>query len=200
MFHPDALDLARDPRSRLIANDGRNYLKISDEKFDVITIDPPPPIDAAGVTHLYSREFVRLAKEHLKEGGIFAHWIPGPETSSGVNDLDSFKMLIRTVADEFTHVRVMSGVQQEGIHVLGSMQPFDVSREKVIERFERRGIKSDAQEWDPMGAAYFSGLQELRPADLESQKVVTDDRPHLEFDLIRIWRAGGTKEVQMSWW
>ena len=45
------------------------------KKFDVIVIDPPPPVEAAGTSLLYSCEFYELAKQHLNPGGILQAWI-----------------------------------------------------------------------------------------------------------------------------
>ena len=54
-FHPDGPGLLASPRSRVVIDDGRRFLERSSEQFDVITIDPPPPVEAAGSSLLYSR-------------------------------------------------------------------------------------------------------------------------------------------------
>jgi len=59
-YHADAPQVRQNPRGRIIIDDGRRYLKRTDEKFDVIVIDPPPPIEAAGSSLLYSKEFYEL--------------------------------------------------------------------------------------------------------------------------------------------
>src|SRR5690606_32287964 len=102
VFFADAESVRRDPNGRLVATDGRNFLALTRERFDVISVDPPPPVDAAGVTNLYSREFVALARERLAPGGVFAHWIPFPE--GGVKDVPTLRMLLATIAAEFPHV------------------------------------------------------------------------------------------------
>src|SRR5690606_34538719 len=40
-FFADAEALRDDPKGRLIANDGRSFLHLTRERFDVITVDPP---------------------------------------------------------------------------------------------------------------------------------------------------------------
>jgi spermidine synthase len=45
-----------DPRVRLIQDDGRDYLNLTDQVYDLITSEPPPPV-ATGVYRLYSREY-----------------------------------------------------------------------------------------------------------------------------------------------
>ena len=58
-YHPDGPELLTSPRSHVVIDDGRRYLERSREQYDVITIDPPPPVEAAGTSLLYSKEFYR---------------------------------------------------------------------------------------------------------------------------------------------
>jgi spermidine synthase len=59
-FYNDADRVRAYPKGNLIINDGRTFLKLTQDRYDVITIDPPPPIDAAGVNNLYSKDFLNL--------------------------------------------------------------------------------------------------------------------------------------------
>ncbi|MCA8960239.1 MAG: hypothetical protein KDC38_06985, partial [Planctomycetes bacterium] len=65
-----AFDPLRDPRVRMIINDGRNALSMTRRKYDVIISQPSHPW-SAGASHLYTREFMEQARAHLAEGGIF---------------------------------------------------------------------------------------------------------------------------------
>src|SRR6185369_6964703 len=47
-YHDDAQHYLNDPRGHIIIDDGRRYLSRCGKKFDVILIDPPPPIQTAG--------------------------------------------------------------------------------------------------------------------------------------------------------
>lgn len=58
-----------DPRVRLHIQDGFSYLKDYDDKFDLIIVDGSDPVGPAKI--LFSSEFLALAKDHLKEEGIF---------------------------------------------------------------------------------------------------------------------------------
>jgi hypothetical protein len=64
-----------DPRVRLHIEDGRFFLLAADTRFDVITAEPPPPMNA-GVASLYSREYFMLVRARLAEGGVASHWLP----------------------------------------------------------------------------------------------------------------------------
>ena len=81
-FFPDFQDVIRDPKDHIVVDDGRRYLLRSDRKFDVITVDPPPPIEAAASSLLYSKEFYEVVKAHLETNGILQQWFPGGETKT----------------------------------------------------------------------------------------------------------------------
>ncbi len=59
----------------LIPDDGRNYLRLSPTRYDVITADATHP--AAGESWpLYTREYYGIVRDHLAAGGVFAQWLP----------------------------------------------------------------------------------------------------------------------------
>jgi len=64
-------------------DDGRHYIRTSNEKFDIISSDPIDPW-AKGAAALYTIEYFELCKAHLKPGGAMSLWVPlyqaSPET------------------------------------------------------------------------------------------------------------------------
>ncbi len=63
-----------DKRSKIIAQDGRAYLSLSKEKYDLIISEPSNPW-LKGVASLFTKEFFEISKERLKEGGILCQWL-----------------------------------------------------------------------------------------------------------------------------
>jgi spermidine synthase len=64
-----------DPRVRLIHEDGRNHLRATGERYDVIVEDlfvPKRPSSAA----MYTLDHYEEAKQRLSDDGIFCQWIP----------------------------------------------------------------------------------------------------------------------------
>src|SRR5262249_55809825 len=47
-YHADAAEVVKNPKGRIVIDDGRRFLNRTQEKYDVVVIDPPPPIEAAG--------------------------------------------------------------------------------------------------------------------------------------------------------
>ena len=64
-----------DPSVSPIAMDGRAWLRRTQKKYDVITLEPMPP-HFAGVNALYSREFYEIAASRLSDDGVVAQWLP----------------------------------------------------------------------------------------------------------------------------
>lgn len=64
-----------DARVTAIAMDGRAYVRRTQKLYDVITLEPMPPV-LAGVNALYSQEFYRQARNKLTAQGVMAQWLP----------------------------------------------------------------------------------------------------------------------------
>src|SRR5205814_478889 len=60
-FHSDA-ERTRRPGAALHADDARNYLLAHPGPYDIVTMDPAPPLHSAGTVNLYTREFFALVK------------------------------------------------------------------------------------------------------------------------------------------
>src|SRR6202043_4284591 len=56
-FFSDANQYLNNPKGRIIIADGRNYVRLSPNRYDVIVVDPPHPIWSAGTVGLYTSEF-----------------------------------------------------------------------------------------------------------------------------------------------
>ena len=48
---------------------------MTDVQPEMITMDPPPPLFAAGTVNLYSRDFFALCRDRLQPGGVLCVWI-----------------------------------------------------------------------------------------------------------------------------
>jgi len=185
-YHADVPQVLKNPRGQIIIDDGRRYLKRTKQKFDVIVIDPPPPIEAAGSSLLYSKEFYELAKQHLKPGGILQAWLPG-----GVPLLTG-QAVLRSVDESFPHTRCFDSLQSWGTHILASMDPIEnLSPAELAERLPVEAEK-DLLEWASMQNA-TNYLARILTQETPIKNVlnpnrsiqVTDDNPYNEYFLLR---------------
>jgi spermidine synthase len=186
-FHPDAARFIDIPNGHIIIDDGRRFLNRTGRKFDVIIVDPPPPIEAAGSSLLFSREFYALAKQHLNSNGILQMWFPGggPDTAQAV---------VRSISDSFPYVRCFAPVTSWGIHLLAAMEPFEQLDSAQLAARMPASAKKDLLEWaDSQDASAYLAkvitneyslplLLKLVP-DTDIQ--ITDDRPFNEYYLLR---------------
>jgi spermidine synthase len=74
-FPPPARSPLEDPRVAVHVEDGRFFLQTTPRTFDLITAEPPP-LKAAGVANLYSREYFQLVRDRLSPGGVTTYWLP----------------------------------------------------------------------------------------------------------------------------
>jgi spermidine synthase len=93
-------DPLADIRLKLVINDARGALALTDKRYDAILSQPSHPW-TAGASHLYTREFLEQAKTHLRPGGVFVQWM-------GAEFLDPqlFQSLLATLHSVFSEVRL----------------------------------------------------------------------------------------------
>jgi spermidine synthase len=184
-FHADAAKVLANPNGQIIIDDGRRFLARTHEKFDVIVVDPPPPVFATGSSLLFSTGFYALAKQHLNAGGILQMWFPG-------GDVPTTQAVLRSIHESFPYVRAYPSIEGWGIHLLASMQPITYLNSAQLVARMPASAQKDLLEWhDSTNApAYLTGVitneysipASLNP-DLNVQ--VTDDQPYNEYFLLR---------------
>jgi tetratricopeptide (TPR) repeat protein len=88
------------PRVKLHLGDARGALVLTDQRFDAIVSQPSHPW-TSGASHLYTREFFDLVRQHLTPGGVFVQWI-------GIQFLDDelLRGMLTTLLDVFPHLEV----------------------------------------------------------------------------------------------
>ncbi len=145
-FHPDADRLLKSPLSHVVIDDGRFYLERSSELFDTITIDPPPPVEAAASSLLYSKEFYSTVKLHLRPDGILQQWFPGGEDVVVAS-------IARALQESFPYVRAFGSVQGWGIHFLASMTPIPNFSAADLSNKLPPDASRDLMEWGPASSA-----------------------------------------------
>jgi spermidine synthase len=113
-FYPDGDRFLHSPQARIITADGRNYVHLTSRRYDLISVDPPPPIESAGAVVLYSREFYADARRVLRPGGLMLQWL-----YFGL-DMDQFREHLRSFRSAFPHVSILISPRGGGIYMLGS--------------------------------------------------------------------------------
>lgn len=183
IFFSDAREVMANPKGRIVINDGRNYVLLTNKRYDVITVDPPPPVNAAGTTVLYSKEFYEQSKKILKPGGLFTEWFFYGTRA------DDFQYLLKSFTDVFPFVAVFKSPRAIGIYLVGSESPISIDRELIRKKFENTKMKEDINEWGYWDAtntpSLYIGDKSILLPFIGNAPPVTDDRPRTEYFLLR---------------
>jgi spermidine synthase len=190
VFFPDAERFLHHPNGHVTISDGRNYVRLSRERYDMIAVDPAPPIESAGSVVLYTHEFLREGRARLNPGGVFLLWVPY------ALPLEDFKTHLRTFDNVFPHTLALLSPGRHGVYLLGSDAPMQFGTDQVKRVLGSRDALADlgdVPDFPKVGADGW--VRVLRRAEwLADDQVpaftgpgpeITDDRPRSEYFL---WR------------
>jgi predicted membrane-bound spermidine synthase len=185
-YHPDGDKVLASPLAHVVIDDGRRFLERSPEPFDAIIIDPPPPVQTAGSSLLYSQDFYAVAKQRLTTGGILQQWLP-----DGDNATQSSVAL--ALKNSFPYIRVYHGIEGWGWHFLASERPIPVrTSAELLARMPEAAVR-DMMEWGP-GKTPGDQFELLLSHPLQLDPIIAlspntpalqDQRPINEYFLLR---------------
>ena len=163
------------PNVRLRVDDGRNYMLLTSERYDVVTADVILPIHA-GAGNLYSVEYYRLMRRVLNNRGIALQWI------GSVGDTE-YKLIMRTFVSVFPHTTLWHG----GSLMVGSSRPLVLDEAAFL---RKQAVPASKAMLDATGFASFDALlkrYDAGPPELKTflgeGPILTDDRPLTEYFL-----------------
>jgi spermidine synthase len=200
-FYDDADAVLADPKGRVIVTDGRNYMELTDETYDIIVTDPPPPIESSGASVISSLEYYRAGRAKLNPGGVMMQWTPYGGT------IDEFRAHLRTFHSVFRHMIVAFGPGGYGFFLMGSDEPMTIDDANLRSVLARPGVLEDISSAYDSPETTIDGWAARIPAMvwLEDEAVaaftgngplITDDRPLPEYFLLR--RLFGTPSPRVT--
>ncbi len=166
-------DLLRQPNVTLRVDDGRNFLTLTRDRFDVVTADLIQPVHA-GAGHLYSREYFSLVRDVLDDDGLALQWI-------GLRSDAQYKLIMRTFLDVFPETTLWLGGQL----MVGARRPLTLTPALVDAKRARAETRTALDEvgldsFETLLSWYVAGPDELRRF-VGDGPVLTDDRPLVEY-------------------
>jgi spermidine synthase len=194
-----------DPRVHVHIEDGRHFLAGHNDKYDLITGEPPPPI-IAGVVNLYTQEFFESAKNHLAPGGFMTYWLPLMNMSAA-----SARAVIGAFCNAYEDCSLWNGSVRNfmlmGTNQAKSTDSINVFRAqwrdpKVLPELQAVGFEIPEQ----LTATYIADGKELRKFTI-GMPPLTDDRPkrltiagnyQSREDLIWKWRDTMKARIRFS--
>jgi predicted membrane-bound spermidine synthase len=162
-----------DPRVFTHIEDGRFFLQTANEKYDLITSEPPPP-HLGGVVNLYTRQYFDLMKRRLNPGGIVSYWLPVHSLSS-----DDSRAISAAFCSVFTDCTLWKGMNLDWI-LLGTN---DLKGPVTLDRFRKqwtaagpRGLRDIGLERpEQLGALFMA--EGLTSPDLTGGPPLDDNYP-----------------------
>jgi spermidine synthase len=174
-FNHRALD---DSRLRVILEDGRNHISLTDARYDVIISEPSNPW-ISGVGALFTRDFFELARRRLNPGGILCIWI-----HTNLSPL-SFKSVVKTFTSLFPHATLWESIVGDDYLLVGSEQAYALPYEKVERVLAQEASGKDLRRIGIHNVRDLMSLMMMDRAGLErfsaDAPIHTDDNSLLEF-------------------
>jgi spermidine synthase len=133
-FAKENYGVVSDPRTQIVLDDGRHFLRTTKEKFDIITSDPIDPW-VKGCAALNTVEYYEMCKAHLKPGGVMSLWVPLYESNS-----ETIKSLLATFFHVFPNGILWSNdTEGEGYDAVlfGQVEPTQFDVDALQERLNR---------------------------------------------------------------
>lgn len=184
-YHNNPEEILNRENLNLIVGDGRNFLLLSSEKYDIITVDPSPPIYSAGTVNLYTREFLSLCRDHLRQRGVMCMWVPGGSEEDTLS-------ILKTFYSVFPNTTVWKGPHGRGIYIIGTLVETKIDKPKIEKAFTNPRLLKDLHEYDNSCVTSSQLLNLLvfqEKSNIENitrdAVIITDNFPYTEFPL---WR------------
>ena len=175
--HRGAFD---DPRLELRHEDAFQHLQASSERFDVVIIDVPDPMEVGPAYMLFTQEFYALLKERLNPGGIMVAQ-SGPTGPAFYEQC--FSAVAHTVSGVFPAVYLTEAfVPSFGAtwgFVIGSLgpDPPSLDADEVDRRIAER-VEGDLRFFDGLTLRGMTSVPKyLRDAVAGERRTITRDHP-----------------------
>ena len=173
-----------DPRTKLIIDDARTFLRVTPNRYDIIVSEPSHPW-VPGVANLFTEEFFELGRARLRDDGIWVQWVQIYQLST-----ESLRSVLATYHKVFPHVLVfrVGGLNKgKDLLLIGSNQPLNLDRlterigdQRIAAELARVDLKSEAD----VRGWFVCDESRLGPA-VAGAKINTDDNMHIEMTVPR---------------
>jgi spermidine synthase len=169
-----------DPRARIFAVDGRNFLLAAEQRYDVITSEPSNPW-ISGVGYLFTQEFFELARRRLSPGGIMCQWLQLYGIFPG-----DVKLVLKTFHEVFPSVSVWASLPGD-LLLIGSVEPHQTTSRQLAQRMAEARIADSLREVqvdrpELLLALFQLGTREVEELTADVERVHRDDQPLVEFN------------------
>ena len=182
------------PKVERVRSDAYRALLRSGGRYDVIVSEPSNPW-VAGIEMLYSREFLRAARDHLEPGGAYVQWYHLYE-----NNNRAVQLVLQNFAEVFDQVTLWRSQATDVLLIGLKDAPLAYDLARVEQRFARPDLRAAlarigihelpellVHEGLPLGVLHAAGPSGLPPHTLY--------HPRLSFEAGRGFFAGAAAKL-----
>jgi len=162
-------DPLKDARVRYHLGGARHFLLNTNQKYDIITGEPPPPSNSS-IAYLYTAEFYREVAKHLHQGGTFTYWLP----THSVSDAAAEKIWA-TFKSVFAQSELYAGTESNLIMV---------GHQGAARLLHEKHFNPDWSRETNIGSLRELEALRIDPAGL-APAILTDDYSYIEEDFAR---------------
>jgi len=182
----------KNPKLRKIIMDGKNFVKLTNEMFDIIMNDSTYP-GTTGSSALYTYDHFMQCRKHLNPGGVLSCWLPidlRPEDLQVI--VKSFQAAMPNCS-----LWMANNCLNKHAVLVGTLSPMRIDFQRVKKVVERPDIATDLAEinihsiYDFLDC-FVVGENGIRTIAADSP-LNTDDKPYLEFG------AAINRDVEGCW-
>ena len=141
-------DVVHDPRTQIVFDDARHFVRTTSERFDIITSDPIHPW-VKGAATLYSKEYFEMVKSHLNPGGIVTQWVPLYQS-----DAETVRSEIATFSAVFPNATIWAndlGGEGYDVMLVGQNGPTRIDVDTLEHRLARPDYAAERTSLDEVG-------------------------------------------------
>jgi spermidine synthase len=179
-YLPESLD---DPRIHIIQGDGRQFVRQTDNRYDVVIVNVPDP-STSQLNRFYTREFFAETHRILNPGGVVSCSLGTYENYVSKELAQMLGVAKRTLQDEFANVLLLPGNR---VFLLASDAPLTSD---IAAQLEKAGVKPRL-----IGRDYLKGtltrdrMAALNQAIAPNADANEDFNPILYYLHLRYWMS-----------
>jgi len=178
-------NVLNDHRLNLIIQDGKNFVRLTEQTYDLIYSGPIHPQSNQGSAALYTRDFFEDCRKRLNPGGIHCLWLPmhiSPE---------DYKVIVKTFQQVYPHSSLWLTTDSPNTimhtHLIGSNEPLAIDYQLVNEKLRTGAVAADKLDYVTLATASdfigqcALGEKKLREFTSGITHINTDNLPYAEF-------------------
>jgi predicted membrane-bound spermidine synthase len=176
-----------DPRCRVVVDDAKAFLQMTDRRYDIIISEPSNPW-LAGVSAVFSREYYEQCRLRLKPGGIMAQWVQIYETDDSI-----LRLVLNTFASTFPQASIWQTASVD-LLLVSTIEPVEIDLDQLERRFAVPVLKADLERIDLFRPVSLLARELIPAGDVQhltepGGRVHSDFYPILEYAAQRAFFA-----------